>query len=164
MLTHNTADNLKVFILAESNLMWHALGLLLVLLLLSIRRWANRTNIIIIFLFSWPGVVLHEFCHLIIGLLFNANPGRFNLIPERNHRHGGWTLGSVEFSRITAMNAVTIALGPCPYRHERGPIQTNPPIFRLSAVEGRQASAEKQQMVYLRQPISRHSSSGLYPE
>ena len=109
---HSSVDHLKAFMLAEPNPAWHALGLLLVILLFIIRRWASRTNIIMVFLSGWPGVVLHELCHLIIGLLFNARPSRLSLIPERNDREGSWTLGSVEFRRITALNAVPIALAP----------------------------------------------------
>lgn len=87
-------------------------GLVLMLLLFIIWRWAGRTNIIIVFLLGWPGVVLHEVSHLVLGLLFNAGPSRLNLIPEKNHGDGSWTLGSVAFRRITALNAVPIALAP----------------------------------------------------
>jgi len=90
---------------------WHACGIMLVVSLYAIRRWASSTNIVVICLVALPGVALHETSHLILGLVFRARPCGFNLIPERNH-HGGWTLGSVEFGRVTALNAVPIALAP----------------------------------------------------
>lgn len=91
---------------------WHAFGGALVFLLFLVRRWASRTSIVLVFLFEWPGVILHELAHLSAGLLFRAQPCGFSILPERNGRDGGWTLGSVDFGRVTALNAVPIAFAP----------------------------------------------------
>jgi hypothetical protein len=59
-----------------------------------------------------PGVFLHELAHLLAGVLLGAEPHGFSLIPGRNRRGSGWILGSVTFGRITAFNAVPVALAP----------------------------------------------------
>lgn len=89
---------------------WHIAGITLVSVLVFIRRWVASRHIILVCLFCLPGVVLHELCHLAAGILFRAAPTGFNLIPERSA--DGWTLGSVEFGRVTAFNAVPIAFAP----------------------------------------------------
>lgn len=92
---------------------WHACGGALMLLLLFLRRWVCRRSTVLMFLFLFPGYFLHEGLHALVGgLLFRAGICGFNLIPERNRIDGGWTLGSVEFGRVTAFNAVPIALAP----------------------------------------------------
>ena len=91
---------------------WHTAGIALIITLFVIRRWVASKHIVLICLVELPGVSLHELLHLLTGIVFNANPCGFNLVPERNNRYGGWTLGSVEFGRITTFNAVPIALAP----------------------------------------------------
>ncbi len=91
-------------------LLWHATGLILVTLLITINRFARSRHIILVCLTQLPGVVLHELSHLAAGLIFRASPYDFNLLPERSSK--GWILGSVKFGRVTAFNAVPIALAP----------------------------------------------------
>jgi hypothetical protein len=93
-------------------LWWHIAGSALVFLLFVIRRSTRFTNIVVISLVELPGVILHEICHLIVGIIFMARPSGICLLPERNIQDGGWTLGTVGFNRITALNAVPIALAP----------------------------------------------------
>jgi hypothetical protein len=90
---------------------WHACGIMLVIALFLFIRSVRSSHIAVVCLIRLPGVVLHELAHFLIGILFLAKPGSFNLIPERCS-DGRWTLGSVTFRRITAFNAVPIAFAP----------------------------------------------------
>ena len=92
-------------------LWWHACGITLITLLFLLNGRAHASHIIVVAVTQLPGVILHESAHLLAGILFRAVPRSFSLIPRRNGQ-GGWTLGSVEFGRITAFNAVPIALAP----------------------------------------------------
>ena len=89
---------------------WHACGIGLFAALAAIQRRTGSSGIIVMALWNLPGVVLHEFAHLLAGLLFRARPSGFSLFPHREGRH--WRLGSVSFSRINAINAVPVALAP----------------------------------------------------
>lgn len=91
---------------------WHIAGLAVVFLLIAFRRWARTSNIAIIFIASLVSVFLHELCHALVGSVLMAGLTGISLIPKRNYQDGGWTLGSVEFNRITAFNAVPIAFAP----------------------------------------------------
>ena len=53
-----------------------------------------------------PGVFLHELLHFLIGLITNAKPSSFSIIPNRIQA------GSVSFSNITWYNAIPTALAP----------------------------------------------------
>jgi hypothetical protein len=53
-----------------------------------------------------PGTFLHELSHLIFGILTNAKPNSFSIIPNR------MKLGSVSFTNITWYNAIPTALAP----------------------------------------------------
>jgi hypothetical protein len=89
---------------------WHLIGLGLFLTLLALHCRARKSGILIVVLWNLLGVILHETAHLLVGLLFRAAPTGFSIFPRR---HGnGWQLGSVRFSRITAFNAVPVALAP----------------------------------------------------
>ncbi len=90
---------------------WHFAGTMLVFVLFVIRRWVASKHIVLISIFSLLGVVLHEMSHFVVGVICRARPCGFNLIPERSP-DGGWTMGSVEFGRVTAFNAVPIAFAP----------------------------------------------------
>ncbi|MBK5273533.1 MAG: hypothetical protein JJE30_00580 [Desulfuromonadales bacterium] len=104
---------------------WHACGATLAIVLFLLNRRACSANIVIVCITQLPGVVLHETTHLLAGVLFRAAPYSFSLRPERNRVDGGWILGSVVFGRVTAFNAVPIALAPlsllplayCVYRY-----------------------------------------------
>jgi hypothetical protein len=90
---------------------WHVCGIVLVLAMFQLNGRAGFSNILVVWIIRLPGVVLHELAHLLTGMLLRAEPDGFSLIPRR--RGGGrWTLGSVTFRRVTAFNAVPIALAP----------------------------------------------------
>ena len=53
-----------------------------------------------------PGVFLHELLHFLAGLITNAQPTSFSIIPNRIRA------GSVSFSNVTWYNAIPTALAP----------------------------------------------------
>jgi len=55
-----------------------------------------------------PGTFLHELSHYIVGLLLNAKPTSFSIIP--NKQKG--STGHVEFRNVKFYNAIPIALAP----------------------------------------------------
>lgn len=89
---------------------WHFCGIALVLVLFWVRRQARATHIVWIYLFEIIGVWFHEYCHVLVSLLFGADVRGICLFPRQTEY--GWTMGSVEISRINAFNAVPIALAP----------------------------------------------------
>jgi hypothetical protein len=90
---------------------WHASGIMVVVAMTLLYRWARSAPIFVVCIIRLPGVILHELAHLLIGMLLRAQPGSFNLIPQCRG-DGRWTLGSVGFGRVTAFNAVPIAFAP----------------------------------------------------
>ncbi len=95
----------------EIPLWWHACGMLLVIAMFLLNRSARSAHILVVCLTRLPGVFLHELAHLLTGLLLRAEPAGFSLIPQRRGDNS-WTLGSVVFRRVTALNAVPIAFAP----------------------------------------------------
>ncbi len=90
---------------------WHGCGILLVVAMLLLHRLARASGIVAVCLVRLPGVVLHELAHLAVGTLLRAEPSGFSLVP-RLRGGGRWALGTVSFRRVTAFNAVPIALAP----------------------------------------------------
>ena len=82
----------------------------LFLVLAAIHRRTRSSGIFVVMLWNLSGVLLHESAHLLIGMLLRAQPSGMSLWPRRTGH--GWRLGSVSFSRITALNAVPVALAP----------------------------------------------------
>ncbi len=76
----------------------------LILLLIAQRQFFH------IALLGFPGVVLHEFMHFIIGLLLFAKPASFNLIPRRSGER--WQFGSVSFTGLNIFNSAPVAYAP----------------------------------------------------
>lgn len=64
--------------------------------------WAALINI--------PGTVLHELMHFTVGLILNARPCNFKILPQRTI--DGYVMGSVGFRNVTFYNAVPSALAP----------------------------------------------------
>jgi hypothetical protein len=90
--------------------LWHVCGTALFVLLTVIHRRTRSSGVFVVVLWNLTGVLLHELAHLLAGLVFRARPAGMSLVP---HRDGtGWRLGSVRFRRITAVNAVPVALAP----------------------------------------------------
>jgi hypothetical protein len=76
----------------------------LLLLVLAQRQFFH------IALVGFPGVVMHEFMHLMVGLVLLAKPTSLNLIPRR--AGDKWLFGSVSFSGLTIFNAAPVAYAP----------------------------------------------------
>ena len=90
--------------------LWHLCGAALFVFLAAIHRRTRSSGIFAVVLWNLTGVILHELAHLLVGVVFRARPAGMSLVP---HREGnGWCLGSVSFRRITAVNAVPVALAP----------------------------------------------------
>lgn len=88
----------------------HAAGVCLIAALFAVTRKARASGIFVLALWNLAGVLLHESAHLAAGILFRARPTGVTLIPRRDGNR--WLLGSVRFARITAVNAVPVALAP----------------------------------------------------
>lgn len=86
---------------------WLFLGGLVVAL--GLLHWSRRYFWIFSVLVL-PGTFVHETCHLLLGLLLNGKPARFDLLPRREGR--GWAMGSVSFSHLTWYNAFFIGMAP----------------------------------------------------
>jgi len=76
----------------------------LVLLTLAQRQFFH------IALLGFPGVVMHECMHLVVGILLLAKPAGLNLIPRRVGDQ--WQFGSVSFTGLTLFNAAPVAYAP----------------------------------------------------
>lgn len=59
---------------------------------------------------TWPGTVLHETLHFIVGGVTNAQPVNFTVWPKKED--GYWVFGSVSFVNINNFNAVPTAMAP----------------------------------------------------
>lgn len=90
--------------------LWHIGGIGLVIFLGAVHRRSRSSGIFVLALWNLAGVVLHEMAHLLVGAVLGAGPRGMTLVPRREGN--GWRLGSVSFSRITAFNAVPVALAP----------------------------------------------------
>lgn len=58
-----------------------------------------------------PGIFLHEFCHLAVGLFLNGKPIKMDIFPERVDKTH-WRMGYVSFGNATWYNAVFIGMAP----------------------------------------------------
>lgn len=84
--------------------------ILLVIVLMRIKyttyssMWASA-------LVNIPGTFLHELMHYTVGLILNAHPCNFTLLPKRAD-NGTYIMGSVGFRNVTFYNAVPAAMAP----------------------------------------------------
>ena len=69
--------------------------ILLVIVLLKM-KYATYSSMWISALINIPGTILHESMHFIVGLLLNAYPTSFDLIPRKDG-FGNYVMGSVGF-------------------------------------------------------------------
>lgn len=83
--------------------------ILLVIILLHLKN-ATYKSMFMSALINIPGTMLHELMHFTIGLILNAAPCNFTLIPRRGEH--GYVMGSVGFKNITFYNAVPSAMAP----------------------------------------------------
>ena len=61
-------------------------------------------------LLGFPGVLLHELMHLLVGLILLARPVALNLWPQRQGHE--WHFGSVSFTGLNLVNAAPVAYAP----------------------------------------------------
>lgn len=59
----------------------------------------------------WPGTVVHELLHFVVGLVLLAKPCTFSVLPKPPTENGQ-VLGGVEFLNITWWNAFPISIAP----------------------------------------------------
>ena len=84
--------------------------ILLVIVLLRLKyttyssMWASA-------LVNIPGTILHELMHFTVGLILNARPCNFTILPRRGD-NGNYVMGSVGFRNITFYNAVPSGMAP----------------------------------------------------
>jgi hypothetical protein len=55
-----------------------------------------------------PGIFIHEVSHFIVGLLMNAKPVNFSIIPNKKNK----SAGHVAFRNINFYNAFPVAIAP----------------------------------------------------
>lgn len=83
--------------------------ILMVIILVHLKRMSCR-SIFMAALVNLPGTILHEFMHFVVGVVLNARPVGFTVIPKR--RDDFYVYGSVSFRNVTFYNAVPISLAP----------------------------------------------------
>jgi hypothetical protein len=71
------------------------------------RRWAPLYALLV-----WPGTLLHECAHALVGWLALAQPAGLRLLPQRIAGSRRWSLGATGFRHVTWYNAVPVALAP----------------------------------------------------
>jgi hypothetical protein len=76
-----------------------------VLLLTLLRR-----SMLLLSVAAFPGTLLHESLHFIVGLLLFGRPTGFSVIPRRLGH--GYALGSVRFANVRWYNGCFIGLAP----------------------------------------------------
>ena len=84
--------------------------ILMVIVLVHLKN-ATYRSLFMSALINIPGTLLHELMHFTVGLIMNARPCNFTLIPRRGE-DGNYVMGSVGFTNITFYNAVPAALAP----------------------------------------------------
>lgn len=82
----------------------------LVILLLKF-KYSTYSSMLLSALINIPGTFLHETMHYFVGLISNAEPTSFTIIPRRGE-NGGYTMGSVGFRNISYYNAIPSSMAP----------------------------------------------------
>ena len=80
-----------------------------VLLLAGAIGWFSSSPLF--WILAWPGTVIHELMHWIIGLITFAKPLNINIMPSPPG-DGSRVLGSVEFANVGWWNALPVGLAP----------------------------------------------------
>lgn len=65
----------------------------------------------VFFVFYLSGTILHELAHFLVGVLTNARPVAFSVVPRRTAADQ-WRLGQVSFANIRWYNAAFVGLAP----------------------------------------------------
>lgn len=81
--------------------------MLLTLLILGVllRKQAEHP---VFWVVAWPGTLVHELSHYLVGLVLLARPNNISLLPS----NGGTVHGYVEFDNLAWYNALPTALAP----------------------------------------------------
>ena len=82
---------------------------LAVLILAYVIRRSKESDIF--WILSWPGTVVHEILHYVIGFVLGAQPTKISVWPEERDS-GGQTMGYVNFANIQWYNAMPTGLAP----------------------------------------------------
>lgn len=83
--------------------------ILLVIFLVHLKNFSYK-SMFAAALINIPGTLLHEAMHFMIGLVLNARPCNFTILPKRSLE--GYVMGSVGFRNATFYNALPAALAP----------------------------------------------------
>ncbi len=83
--------------------------ILLVIVLSSLKHSIYRNFWFFVFI-NLPGTVLHECAHFLVGLILNARPVDFSLLPRK--KDGYYNLGRVSFSNLHFYNAFPTGMAP----------------------------------------------------
>lgn len=84
--------------------------LIFLVIALSFIKRHTFNGILMTSLVNIPGTILHEIAHFMVGLVLNAKPASFNLLPKR--RDNVYVMGSVGFRNIKFYNAFPSAMAP----------------------------------------------------
>jgi hypothetical protein len=82
--------------------------LILVLIFAAIIRWYETNEYF--WILAWPGTIMHELLHAVVGFVMLAQPSNFSILPRRTEF--GMELGSVGFDNLTWYNKLPIAVAP----------------------------------------------------
>ena len=85
--------------------------LILLVIILMRLKYATYRSMFLCFVVNIIGTFLHELMHFTVGLLLNARPSKFTIIPKKSIE-GSYTMGSVSFKNITFYNAFPSAMAP----------------------------------------------------
>ena len=83
--------------------------ILLVIVLVHLKS-ATYKSMFMCALINLPGTILHETMHFLVGLILNAKPCNFTILPRKCDR--GYVMGSVGFTNITFYNAIPASMAP----------------------------------------------------
>lgn len=104
VITHHFAP-LATAITSHSGRIYIGAVLGFVLMLYLLRR-----SLLSLSIAAFPGTLLHELAHFIVGLLLFGRPSGFSVIPRRTTH--GYALGSVRFANVRWYNGCFIGLAP----------------------------------------------------
>lgn len=83
--------------------------ILLVIILIHLKN-ATYKSMFLCALINLPGTILHEMMHFFVGLILNARPCNFTILPRKSDK--GYVMGSVGFTNITFYNAIPSSMAP----------------------------------------------------
>jgi len=69
-----------------------------------------RRSILFFSIAAFPGTLVHELLHFVVGLVAYARPAGFSVLPRRGER--GYVLGSVRFANVRWYNGLLVGLAP----------------------------------------------------